>query len=278
MSKAVKTVIFHIFTAIICLISEHQHGFVKGRSTVTNLLETLDTWTQTIVSGGSIDAIYLDFQKAFDTVPHRRLMMKVKAHGIGTCVSNWVEAFLTDRRQQVCVNGTMSREARVTSGIPQGSVLGPILFVLYINDLPSCVSNYAKLFADDTKIYCQSDVPGASDSLQKDLDNLDDWSDKWQLRFHPDKCSVLKCGKKKSDCTYYMQSTQNDGTRQYVPLSESKAEKDLGVLVDENLSFRNHIAQAVMKANRVVGIIRRSFDTLDELLFTQLFKPWYAQS
>ena len=109
--------------------------------------------------------------------------------------------FLSDRTQRVAVNGALSEEADVTSGIPQGSVLGPLLFVLYINDLPGEVQNDVRLFADDTKLFARSDTPERTESLQNDLDKLQEWSEKWLLRFHPDKCHVLKLGTVKSSTT-----------------------------------------------------------------------------
>ena len=175
------------------LISHDQHGFVKGRSCTTQLLEVLDVWTKVLDEGGRIDVIYMDFQKAFDTVPHRRLIHKVKAHGIGGHLLGWLKDFLADREQRVVVNGTRSSIAKVTSGVPQGSVLGPVLFLLFINDLPTGISNFIKMFADDTKLY--SGLRTADDdSLQKDLEVLQDWSSKWLMRFHPEKCKVMKLG------------------------------------------------------------------------------------
>lgn len=254
------------------LICEEQHGFVHGRSCVTNLLEVLEDWTQILDAGGSIDAIYMDFRKAFDTVPHCRLLSKVRAHGIRGKVWHWIKAFLSGRSQSVRINGTQSSKASVTSGIPQGSVLGPMLFVIYINDLPRHVSNPVKMFADDTKLYARSDEQDATEALQDDLDKLQQWSRDWQLRFHPEKCSVLKLGANKSEAVYYMTTKSEDGEEQRIALAESDLEKDLGVFIDNKLKFKAHVAQAIAKANKIIGIIRRSFDFLDEKLFLQLYK------
>ena len=166
----------------------------------------MDTWTRIIDEGGSIDVIYMNFQKAFDSVPHQRLLTKVEAHGIDNKTLAWVADFLSDRKQTVVVNSAESKEAAVTSGIPQGSILGPVLFVLYINDLPLSVKNEVRLFADDTKIFTRSEVEGATESLQEDLTKLQEWSSKWSLKFHPEKCHVLKLGKK-SDALYTMTRT-----------------------------------------------------------------------
>ena len=244
------------------LISRDQHGFVKGRSCSTQLLEVLDAWTEALDDGGCVDVIYMDFQKAFDTVPHRRLIQKVSAHGIEGRLLGWLRDFLADREQRVVVNGTRSSIAKVTSGVPQGSVLGPVLFLLFINDLPKGISNFIKMFADDTKLFS---MPSAvdDDSLQTDLDLLQDWSTKWLMHFHPEKCKVMKLGRQRSAVQYHMNN---------VVLEEIEAEKDLGVLIDNQLSFKSQVATITAKANKVVGIIRRSFDNLTEELFVTLFK------
>ena len=131
------------------LISDEQHGFVRGRSCITQLLDVLDDWTTALEEGYSIDAIYMDFRKAFDSVPHCRLMSKLEALGIRGQVLQWIRAFLRGRSQRVLVNGNASSPAPVTSGIPQGSVLGPTLFVMYINDMTLAVNNRVKMFADE---------------------------------------------------------------------------------------------------------------------------------
>ncbi|KAK7105260.1 hypothetical protein V1264_016666 [Littorina saxatilis] len=251
------------------LISREQHGFVKGRSCVTHLLEVLDDWTSAMEDGSCIDAIYMDFKKAFDTVPHGRLLSKLKAIGLQGKLLNWIQAFLSNRHQQVVVNGSHSAPAPVTSGIPQGSVLGPVLFVMYINDLPRVVNNSVKLFADDTKLYARSDSTELTNSIQDDLDRLQEWSETWLLSFHPQKCHTMKIGPKKSDAKYHMTNSA-DGVQH--DLSETTLEKDLGVHIDDKLSFKEHITTSVSKANRVLGVIRRTFQNLDKETFVQLYK------
>ena len=180
------------------LICDQQHGFTSGRPCVTQLLDTLDCWTEILDKGGSVDVVYMDFRKAFDSVPHRRLMRKVEAHGIRGRVYQWTQNFLTNRTQEVTVNGVRSAEAAVTSGIPQGSVLGPLLFIMYINDLPDHVDNEVRIFADDTKVF--KEVKGDDrSSLQEDLDRLFDWSRDWLLSFHPEKCCFMRIGQPTAD-------------------------------------------------------------------------------
>ena len=254
------------------LISREQHGFTQGRSCVTQLLDMLDIWTEVLDLGGGIDAIYMDFMKAFDSVPHRRLAAKVQAHGIKGKVLAWIQDFLTDRSQQVSINGVKSGLARVTSGIPQGSVLGPILFVIYINDLPQCIQSHVKLFADDTKVFARNDDKCSIEMLQEDLNRLQQWSTDWQLKFHPDKCSVLRLGNPKVEAVYHMEGKNARGEKCTVELEVSDVERDLGVIVDSKLSFKQHVAQATLKANRILGVIRRSFDHLTPATFVQLYK------
>ena len=242
--KVLETLIRKVFMEHFnrnALLSPHQHGFVVGKSCTTHLLEVIDEWTRVLDDGGTIDAIYMDFMKAFDTVPHQRLLTKLEAYGIQGNVHAWIKAFLLGRRQRVYVNGQQSNWCEVSSGIPQGSVLGPCLFLAYINDLPSTVQSHIKLFADDTKLYVRSDLPGSCQQLQNDLSLLESWAEKRQLLFHPDKCTVLKVGRVQSAFEYRMGKEDDP-----VLLNESQVGRDLGVLVDARFTFKDHISQAVL--------------------------------
>ena len=250
------------------LPTQQQHGFVTGKSCMTNLIETIDDWTQALEEDSSLNAIYMDFKKAFDTVPHQRLLRKLHATGIQGHTLKWIEAFLENRTQRVVVNGTESTPAEVTSGIPQGSVLGPTLFVIYINDLPHDLNSKVQLFADDTKLYGKSNTSEEQALIQRDLNTLQEWSYKWLLAFHPEKCHTIKLGKRKSNAEYYLK--QKNGERS--ALNETITEKDLGVLVDNQLTFKEQVASAVAKGNKVLGVIRRSFNTGDKEVFVKLYK------
>lgn len=247
------------------LLSNKQYGFIKGRSTVTQLLNYLDKCIEKTVKGDAVDAIYFDFAKAFDTVPHRRLIGKLRSYGISGNILQWIKSFLEDRTQIVKVNGCKSHPASVLSGIPQGSVLGPILFIIYINDLPDVVHAESYMFADDTKIIKTIKSREDAKSLQSDIKALELWSNRWLLRFHPDKCHVLTIGKLEN-IIYANRYSLNDHELEHV-----FEEKDLGVIIDSELKFEEHIADKVKKANSLVGIIRRSFSYLDGELFKTLF-------
>lgn len=250
------------------LFADDQHGFIGGRSCITQLLETLEDWTRILDDGGRIDAVYMDFMKAFDTVPHQRLLSKLSTYGITGNTRSWIEAFLTGRRQRVNVNGAMSSWRDVVSGIPQGSVLGPLLFVIFINDLPEAVDCGIKLFADDTKAYQHVETQTDCEHLQRNIDALRDWSTTWQMKFHPGKCKVMRIGNNHPEFTYTM--LDNDGKR--VPLDVSQVEKDLGVLIDGKLKFDQHINQTVKKANMLLAVIRRSFVYLNEEIMSFMYK------
>ena len=174
--------------------------------------------TKWVDEGSPVDVIYLDFQKAFDKVPHQRLILKLKSHGMGNSIINWIEQWLTDRRQRVVVDGEVSSWKSVLSGVPQGSVLGPILFLVYINDLEEGVIGKILKFADDTKLFTKTKEIGDKFFLQDDIDKLVKWSEKWQMVFNFGKCKCLHIGPGNTSMTYEMGGTF---------LSTTVKEKDL---------------------------------------------------
>ena len=165
------------------LMNPSQHGFLKARSRITNLLCFFEEITKWVDEGSPVDVIYLDFQKAFDKVPHQRLILQLKSNGMGNSIINWIEQWLTDRKQRVVVDGGVSSWKSVLSGVPQGSVLEPILFLVYINDLEEGVTGSILKFADDTKLFRKTKEIGDNFFLQDDIDKLVKWSEKWQMLF-----------------------------------------------------------------------------------------------
>ena len=260
------------------LLSKHQHGFMGKRSTVTQLLCYLDKCADSISDSKVVDVIYFDFAKAFDTVPHRRLLKKLNAYGIKGKELDWIKSFLSDRHQSVKVNGKLSKKCKVLSGVPQGSVLGPLLFVIYINDLPEVTNSKMYLFADDTKLVEEINNVDDAIRLQQDIDAMEKWSNDWLLRFHPDKCHVLTIGK------FWNIKHSHPYAIGGSVLEHVDQEKDLGVIIDGELTFDEHIFSKIKKANSIVGLISRSFDFLSPEMFRTLFMAFvrphleYAQA
>ena len=245
------------------LICSQQHGFCKAKSCLTNLLETFEDWTLWDDNNISFDAAFLDFQKAFDSVPHCRLVYKLKKLGIQGNLLNWIEDFLSDRRQKVIVNGAESDWKNVTSGVPQGSVIGPLLFICYINDLPYILDDcLCKIFADDCKIYNKVGSQEDQDAMRRNLLHLLDWSDEYMLYFNVNKCKIMHFGRNNPKNSYSMKNQE---------LQETDEEIDLGVVVNSDLTFTSHIDRSISKANQALGIVRRTFSYLSEELFRNIY-------
>ena len=223
----------------------------------------MELWTASLDEGSEVDTIYLDFRKAFDSVPHQRLMSKLRSYGIAGCLEKWLHSFLTRRRQRVAINGKTSQWSAVRSGIPQGSVLGPIVFLIFINDLPEVVNSIVKIYADDTKLFREIRQRDDCDRLQADLDNLMEWSRKWQHQFNTSKCKTLHIG---NQSLHYQYQLGGD------VLEEVSEERDLGVIIDSQLKFKSQVGSAVLKANRVLALIRRTFLYRDEDTIKRLYK------
>ena len=247
------------------LFTTKQYGFMAGRSTALQLLRVLDEWTEALDEGKAVDCVYMDYQKGFDTVPHNRLMKKLEAYTIGENTRDWIKHYLDGRKQQVSVNGQLYRWHDVTSGIPQGSVIGPLLFVILINDLPDVVDSTVYVFADDTKIFNIVKNKGDMNTLQRDLSELTEWSNTWLLKFHPDKCKHMHIGRFNPDPDFKFTLMDKD-------LETVNDEKDIGVILDSDLSFDRHICEKVKKSNSMFALIRRTFHYLDIETFTPLYK------
>ena len=230
------------------ILVEAQHGFQKRKSTLTNLLDYMEAVTDAVDQGLQVDAVYFDFKKAFDKVPHRRLLAKLEAVGIRGPLLNWLKSWLTGRRQRVCVNDQFSDWTTTTSSVPQGSVLGPILFLIYINDLQSVVEGYLSMFADDTKLYrVIKDKISDKSSLQLDIDAMLNWSKDWLMEFNIEKCSTITFG----------HGQKNLYTLAEAQLESVNCQKDVGILIPRNLKFDEQCATVINKANSILGQIKQ---------------------
>ena len=255
--------------AIVChledklLIGNSQHGFRKGRSCLSNLLSFLDKVTGSLDSGDNVDVVFLDFAKAFDKVPHKRLILKLESHGVSGKVLHWIKEWLHKRRQRVCISGVASSWLEVLSGVPQGSVLGPILFLIYINDLDNGIKNWILKFADDTKIFSAVSSDLDRLRLQNDLDNLLSWAVEWQMTFNVTKCKVMHLGHNNDAHSYYMDGKALEAVDQ---------EKDLGIIITKDLKVSQQCVQAYSKASRMLGAINRTIKHRDRYILLNLYK------
>ena len=239
------------------ILKDNQYGFRKKRSCETQLIVTIQEIASRLSKGDQVDVILLDFEKAFDKVSHSRLLYKMDYYGVRGTTLSWIQAFLSNRKQEVVLEGSHSDRADVLSGVPQGTVLGPLLFLAYINDLPDSLKcSDARLFADDSLLYLTVNGAKENEQLQEDLSALEEWERVWQMSFNPSKCSVIRItpGKKKSKKVF--QSTYKLHNQ---VLEVTDASKYLGVKVTDDLTWSSHITEVAGKANRTLGFFAAKF-------------------
>ena len=231
------------------LLSSQQHGFLPSRSTTTQLLSCLSDWTLAKAKKEPCYVIYLDFKKAFDSVDHSKLLHKLSSYGIEGQVKGWIGSYLGNRQQRVSVEDKLSAPAPVTSGILQGSCIGPVLFVLYINDLLDLLSQNGvcvAAFADDIKLY--SNDPK---KLEAAMGVVEAWSQKWQLFLSAEKCQSISLGA----------GPQHQFTLLGHPLPQENQIKDLGIIIDPSLNFSIHIEKVAKKAKSASWVVLKCFNS-----------------
>ena len=254
------------------ILTDAQHGFRKRRSCETQLLLTIQDLASSIDTMEQTDVILLDFSKAFDKVPHHRLLSKIEFYGVRNNLNKWVTSFLQGRSQQVHLDGISSTQVPVESGVPQGSVLGPLLFLLYINDLPNYVSpeSTARLFADDCVLYRKIKSEEEAKALQKDLDGLQRWESDWLMEFHPQKCQILHITKKRKPIKVPYKIHGHT-------LEEVDSAKYLGINIHKTLSWNLHINTVTKKANNTRSFLQRNIKqcprNTKELCYNTLVRP-----
>ena len=255
------------------LLSDALHGFVPNKSCTTNLLESLYMMTKTLDNKIEMDLIFLDFAKAFDKVNHQLLKLKLENYGIKGNLLSWISSFLENRKQRVVLGETVSDWVSVTSGVPQGSVLGPLLFAIYINDLPECIKSNVKMFADDTKIIGTirtSHIDSDTAVIQNDVDSISTWCKEWRMHLNTDKCKVMHIGKKVPPRSYHIL----DSADQQKTLGSTTVEKDLGIMISNDLKPRAQVQKASSKANSMLALLKNTFFSREPLLWKKLYTTY----
>ena len=248
------------------LLPINQHGFLQGKSTLSQLISQVETITRVLESGCAVDTIYLDFAKAFDKVDHAILCRKLKAARIGGNVGIWLHTFLTNRTQQVSANGAISSPSPVLSGVPQGTVLGPILFTIMINDLDAnLVRSFASLFADDTRV---SSIISSDDDAQAFQDELSDiiypWAPENKAQFNGDKFEHIHFGKEPDVPHIYNDPGGN-------PINAKPLLKDLGIWISNDLCWSHQIDRVISSSRQKIAWILRTFAKRDKLTMRTLW-------
>ena len=255
-----KLVREYILEGIEKAISSKQHGFTRGRSCLSNLLETIDVVNDLLAEGGCADILYFDFSKAFDSVPHHRLLIKLKGFGIPDYILDILEDFLVGRSMRVKVGDVFSTIKFILSGVPQGSVLGPLLFLLFVNDLPEGIRSILKLFADDVKMIVD---PNNFSNISLDLELLELWEAQWCLKFNVQKCMVMQIG---------LSNPKNQYSFGGESLRCVDNEKDLGVTFNSSFSFEDYVRNSIAKANRTIAWVTRNVISREPSVMLGLYK------
>lgn len=257
----------HLYPFLHSSVMPQQHGFVRGRSTVTNLMVYTNDLFRNMDDNEQTDSVYTDFSKAFDVVDHKILLDKIAFNGIRGNLWRWFKSYVTNRTQKVVINGYESETVTVTSGVPQGSILGPLLFILFINDIKNCFKHSHFLcYADDLKIYRKINNLSDHQLFQKDLDRLANYCDDNKLKLNINKCKCITFTKKKK-------VTKFNYTLSGTILDRVETIRDLGVILDTKLTLDAHIDTICNRAFKMFGfVIRASNDFKRPTTYLHLFR------
>ena len=272
--KCQERIVYHaIYNQVISFIHNSHHGFLTGRSCTTQLLLVHHDWLKALDRSGQVDVVFIDFSKAFDLVCHDILLTKLYKYGVRGGLLDWCRDYLTNRQQRVVVKGEVSDWLPVTSGVPQGSLLGPLFFIVYINDLPGVISKGSSiaLYADDSKMYRVINTQEDLSNFQSDIDKISEWCKMNKMITNTKKCKIMHITRKKSPLVgeYFIEGQ---------PLESVNVHKDLGLFTASDLSWNQHIDKITAKANRVLGLVKRTCGDLKDIdtkktLYCGLVRP-----
>ena len=246
----------------------NQHGSRQGRSTLSQLLEHHHEIVEILEKGENVDCIYTDFSKAFHKCDLGILMNKLKTLGVTGRLARWIHSFLSNRKQKVVVDGTTSKETEVTSGVPEGTVLGPLLFLIYISDIGENIKSTKKVYVDDTKLIKSVTNEKDVEDLQEELDILYEWAEENNMKFNGKKFQVVRYGKDenlKDETLYFTENTENIVERY-------ETVRDLGVMMSDDATFKDQIEKVAKKVRQKTGWVLRTFYSRKTLLMKTLFK------
>lgn len=268
-----KIIYLHIQEKTSHLLTSCQHGFCMGKSTLTNLLEFTDFITKNMMKGGQVDTVLMDLAKAFDKICHETLLKKLVQLRINPRTINLIKSYLENRVQIVCVYGEKSQPIEPKSSVPQGSILSPLLFALFINDLPQLLHSNVLLYADDIKIFLKIQSMNDAILLQKDIETIVNWCQVNKLQMNISKCNIISFTRRTEATFQYFNYNINGRT-----LNRVQSIKDLGVIFDSKLTFETHIKTITKKAYRMLGFISRSLNHFKQPQTYKLLYFTYVRS
>ena len=266
--KILEHIIFHHIMGHLDahhILVNHQHGFCRGYSCESQLITIVEHLARKLDHGKQTDVLLLDFSKAFDTVPHKRLLKKLDHYGIHGQLIKWIESWLCGRTQTVVVKGSQSSPVTVTSGVPQGTVLDPLMFLLYINNIGLQITPELGLFADDSVLYGVVNNISSVEVLQSDLNKLVVWSEKRQMAFNASKCFLLRVTRSRDNVVNYTYTMMGQ------PITSVTQHKYLGVELESKLTWKEHISAITGKANSSLGSLTRNLYNYPEQIKTQAY-------